>query len=99
MEAVFPAQPPWPLSIRAAIAMTDAAEASGRRRGDDTDSGRAIRWLLALMVLSCDPLAIALMVAASVSHERFERCRQAKSFKSIAPFAQIHVPERLMPSI
>jgi len=25
----------------------------------DTDSGRAMRWLIALMVLGCDPLAIA----------------------------------------
>lgn len=34
--------------------------------GDDTDSERAIRWLIALMVLTCDPLAIALTAAASV---------------------------------
>jgi hypothetical protein len=27
--------------------------------GVDTDSERAIRWLIALMVLTCDPLAIA----------------------------------------
>jgi hypothetical protein len=33
--------------------------------GADTDSERAIRWLLALMVLCCDPLAIALTAAAS----------------------------------
>jgi hypothetical protein len=33
--------------------------------GADTDSERAIRWLIALMVLCCDPLAIALMAAAS----------------------------------
>jgi hypothetical protein len=31
----------------------------------DTDSERAIRWLIALMVLRCDPLAIALTAAAS----------------------------------
>ncbi len=31
----------------------------------DTDSERAIRWLIALMVLCCDPLAIALTAAAS----------------------------------
>jgi hypothetical protein len=29
------------------------------------DSERAIRWLIALMVLCCDPLAIALTAAAS----------------------------------
>jgi hypothetical protein len=33
--------------------------------GADTDSERAIRWLIALMVLTCDPLAIALTAAAS----------------------------------
>jgi hypothetical protein len=33
--------------------------------GADTDSERAIRWLIALMVLYCDPLAIALTAAAS----------------------------------
>jgi hypothetical protein len=32
--------------------------------GADTDSERAIRWLIALMVLCCDPLAIALTAAA-----------------------------------
>ena len=31
----------------------------------DTDSERAIRWLIALMVRCCDPLAIALTAAAS----------------------------------
>jgi hypothetical protein len=33
--------------------------------GLDTDSEKAIRWLIALMVLCCDPLAIALTAAAS----------------------------------
>jgi hypothetical protein len=33
--------------------------------GTATDSERAIRWLIALMVLCCDPLAIALTAAAS----------------------------------
>jgi hypothetical protein len=33
--------------------------------GTDTDPERAIRRLIALMVLCCDPLAIALTVAAS----------------------------------
>jgi hypothetical protein len=33
--------------------------------GAGTDSERAIRWLIALMVLCCDPLAIALTAAAS----------------------------------
>jgi hypothetical protein len=36
--------------------------------GADTDSERAIRWLIALMVLCCDPLAIALTAAASARH-------------------------------
>ncbi len=33
--------------------------------GADTDSERAIRWLILMMVLCCDPLAIALTTAAS----------------------------------
>ena len=33
--------------------------------GADTDNERAIRWLIALMVLCCDPLAIALTAAPS----------------------------------
>jgi len=36
--------------------------------GADTDSERAIRWLIALMVLCCDPLAIAFTAAASARH-------------------------------
>jgi chromosome segregation ATPase len=35
--------------------------------GADTDSERAIRWPVALMVLCCDPLAIALTAAASAT--------------------------------
>ena len=35
--------------------------------GIDADSERAIRWLIALMVLCGDPLAIALTAAASAS--------------------------------
>jgi hypothetical protein len=31
----------------------------------DTDSERTIRWLIALMVLCCDPLAIAMTAVAS----------------------------------
>jgi hypothetical protein len=33
--------------------------------GADADSERAIRWLILIMVLCCDPLAIALTAAAS----------------------------------
>jgi hypothetical protein len=33
--------------------------------GINADSERAIRWLIALIVLCCDPLAIALTAAAS----------------------------------
>ena len=33
--------------------------------GADTDSERAIRWLILVMVLCCDPLAIAITAAAS----------------------------------
>ncbi len=35
--------------------------------GADTDAERAIRWLIALMVLTCDPLAIALTAAVAAS--------------------------------
>ena len=38
--------------------------------GADTDGERAIRWLIALMVLCCDPLAIALTAAASARRVR-----------------------------
>jgi hypothetical protein len=38
--------------------------------GADTDSERAIRWLIALMVLCCDPLAIAITAAASAGRGR-----------------------------
>jgi hypothetical protein len=34
--------------------------------GGGEDNERAIRWLIALMVLCCDPLAIALTAAVSV---------------------------------
>ncbi len=37
--------------------------------GAEADSERAIRWLIALMVLCCDPLAIALTAAASARRE------------------------------
>jgi hypothetical protein len=38
--------------------------------GADADSERAIRWLIALMVLCCDPLAIVLAAAAAGSARR-----------------------------
>src|SRR6266849_5583229 len=37
--------------------------------GADADSERAIRWLVLMMVLCCDPLAIALTAAASARRE------------------------------
>ena len=39
----------------------------GELLGVDTDSEKAIRWLLALMVLCCDPLAIALTASAAAA--------------------------------
>jgi hypothetical protein len=33
--------------------------------GTETNSERAIRWLILMMVLCCDPLAIALTAAAA----------------------------------
>jgi hypothetical protein len=41
--------------------------------GSDTDSEQAIRWLIALMVLCCDPLAIALTAAASARGDAHHR--------------------------
>jgi hypothetical protein len=37
--------------------------------GADADSERTIRWLIALMVLCFDPLAIALTAAASARRQ------------------------------
>jgi hypothetical protein len=39
------------------------------RTDTDSDSKTAIRWLIAPMVLCCDPLAIALTAAASARRE------------------------------
>ncbi len=36
--------------------------------GADTDSERAVRWLVALIVLCCDPLAIVLTASAASMH-------------------------------
>lgn len=33
----------------------------------ETDSERAIRWLIALVILCCDPLAVALTAAVSTT--------------------------------
>jgi hypothetical protein len=44
--------------------------------GTDTDSEKAIRWLIALMVLTCDPLAIALTAAASARRSEARRDEQ-----------------------
>jgi hypothetical protein len=38
--------------------------------GDDTDRERAMRWLIAFMVLCREPLAIALMAVASAATMR-----------------------------
>jgi len=38
--------------------------------GADTDSERAVRWLILLMVLTRDPLAIALTAAAAATGGR-----------------------------
>ncbi len=47
--------------------------------GANTDSERAIRWLIALMVLCCDPLAIALTAAASARRSEARRDEQSES--------------------
>jgi hypothetical protein len=59
----------------ASQAHTQEAEAAPIRYvaelvGIDTDSERAIRWLILMMVLCADPLAIALTAAASANRGR-----------------------------
>jgi hypothetical protein len=39
--------------------------------GTETDSERAIRWLIALMMLCCDPFASTLRAAASTRRSTF----------------------------
>jgi hypothetical protein len=53
--------------------------------GDDIDNERAIRWLIALMVLCCDPLAIALTAAASArrSEARGDEQSEVETVRSI----------------
>ena len=46
--------------------------------GADTDSERAIRWLILMMVLCCDPLAIALTAAASARRSEARRDEQSE---------------------
>jgi hypothetical protein len=48
-------------AYRAGVPLRYAAELLGM----DGDDERAIRWLIALMVLCCDPLAITLTAAIS----------------------------------
>ena len=67
-------RPPLPLvaalkAERASVAakgrQVDTEAAPIKYVAELTDGERAIRWLIALMVLCCDPLAIALTAAAS----------------------------------
>jgi hypothetical protein len=53
----------------AAAAIRDVAELVG----DNVVAERAIRWLIALMVLRCDPLAIALTATASARQSTIPR--------------------------
>jgi hypothetical protein len=67
--------------------------------GIDSDSEKAIRWLIALMVLCCDPLATALTAAASARRSTaflvrstFDSCRADANERHSAygPQAVIH---------
>jgi hypothetical protein len=49
--------------------------------GAETDSERAIRWPIALMVWCCDPLAIALMAAGFDARQPLPKT----TFWSVAP--------------
>jgi hypothetical protein len=55
------------VQARAAIAESEAMPLryAAELIGVGADSERALRWLIALMVLTCDPLAIALTAAVS----------------------------------
>jgi hypothetical protein len=57
--------PPWPPKSRRIETEAAPIRYVAELVGADTDSERAIRWLIALMVLCCDPLAIALTAAVS----------------------------------
>jgi hypothetical protein len=46
--------------------------------GADTDGERAVRWLILMMVLCCDPLAIALTAAASARRSEARRDEQSE---------------------
>jgi hypothetical protein len=63
----FRTQMPSPIALQGRKAETEAAPIRyvAQLIGDSTDSERAIRWLIALIVLCCDPLAIALCAEAS----------------------------------
>jgi hypothetical protein len=66
----------WPLSRPNALTWPQGRQAEAEAApivyvaemlGVGGDSERAIRWLIALMVLCCDPLAIALTAAAGAA--------------------------------
>jgi len=42
----------------------------------DTDSETAVRWLILLMVLCCDPAAIALTIAVAGARSRHVACQR-----------------------
>ena len=58
------------LSARGKQIETEAGHPSGTSLGISADSEQAIRWLIALMVMCCDPLAIALTAAAPAGRAR-----------------------------
>ncbi len=57
--------PQWPPRAGRSRARPHPSRYVAELVGADTDSEKAIHWLIALMVLTCDPLAIALTAAAS----------------------------------
>jgi hypothetical protein len=63
---------------RKATAFNPALLSRAYRRRSDGE--RAIRWLIALMVWCCDPLAIALIAAASASSKRLARAASVDMF-------------------
>jgi hypothetical protein len=75
---------PWPPKARRIDTEAAPIRYVAELVGADTDSERAIRWLIALMVLTCDPLAIALTAATSARRSEARRDEQIEV--EIVPF-------------
>jgi hypothetical protein len=75
-----PSAPPWPPKAGKSRPRPRPSRYVAELISADTDREKAIRWLIALMVLCCDPLAIALTAAASA--RRSNRCQNPHLVRS-----------------